>query len=140
MIVPSSMAGLDAHTVLATDPFIRYGYSFWGGRLVDNFLTQAGIRPRERFELSTLDAIAVMVDRGLGVSLVPYWSPPWPEALSLAKLPLPLPTEPRRLELLRMKGSARVHLLRVFLEQAVASLSRAFRPCGMIRAWPFRLV
>jgi DNA-binding transcriptional LysR family regulator len=67
MIVPSSMAGLDAHTVLAADPFIRYGCSFWGGRLVNNFLTQAGIRPRERFELSTLDAIAVMVDRGLGV-------------------------------------------------------------------------
>jgi DNA-binding transcriptional LysR family regulator len=134
MVVPSSMAGLDAHTVLVAEPFIRYGCSFWGGRLVDNYVTQAGIRPRERFELSALDAIAVMVDRGLRVSLVPDWSPPWPEALSLAKLPLPLQTEPRRLELLWMKGSMRVRLLRVFLEQAVASLSRAFRPCGMIRA------
>jgi DNA-binding transcriptional LysR family regulator len=61
------MAGLDAHTVLVAEPFIRYGCSFWGGRLVDNYVTQAGIRPRERFELSALDAIAVMVDRGLGV-------------------------------------------------------------------------
>lgn len=123
VIVPTSMAGRDAHTVLATEPFIRYGRSFWGGRLVHNYLTQARIRPRERFELSTLDAIAVMVDRGLGVSLVPDWSPPWPEGLSLAKLPLPLSTEPRRLGLLWMKGSARIRLLRVFLEQSVPSLS-----------------
>ncbi|MEZ0168006.1 LysR family transcriptional regulator [Microvirga sp. TS319] len=123
VIVPSSMGGLDAHTVLEAEPFIRYGRSLWGGRLVDNYLAQAKLRPRERFELSTLDAIAVMVDRGLGVSLVPDWSPPWPEGLSLAKLPLPLPAEPRRLGFLWMKGSARIRLLRIFLEQAVASLS-----------------
>jgi DNA-binding transcriptional LysR family regulator len=94
----------------------------WGGRLVENYLNRVGIRPRERFVLSTLDAIAVMVDRGLGVSLVPDWSPPWPEGLSLARLALPLPTEPRRIGLLWMKGSARSRLLRVFLEKAAESL------------------
>ena len=94
----------------------------WGGRLVESYLNRAGIRPRERFVLSTLDAIAVMVDRGLGDSLVPDWSPPWPEGLTLAKLPLPLPTEPRRISFLWMKGSARIRLLRVFLEKAAASL------------------
>jgi hypothetical protein len=26
-----------------------------------------------------LDAIAVLVDRGLGVSILPDWAPPWPE-------------------------------------------------------------
>ena len=64
----------DAHDVLATEPYIRYGHGVWGGRLVENYLNRVGIRPRERFVLSTLDAIAVMVDRGLGVSLVPDWS------------------------------------------------------------------
>lgn len=122
VIAPASMAGMDAHTVLSAEPFIRYGHGAWGARLVDNYLGRAGIRPRERFVLSTLDAIAVMVDRGLGVSLVPDWSPPWPEGLSLAKLPVPLPTEPRRLGLLWMKGSARIRLLRVFLEKAAASI------------------
>ncbi|RDI52277.1 LysR family transcriptional regulator [Microvirga subterranea] len=125
VIAPSSMASLDAHSVLASEPFIRYGHGVWGGRLVENYLAGAGIRPRERFVLSTLDAIAVMVDRGLGVSLVPDWSPPWPEGLSLTKLPLPLPAEPRRIGLLWMKGSARIRLLRVFLEQAAASLRQS---------------
>jgi DNA-binding transcriptional LysR family regulator len=122
VIAPSWMHGRHAHDVLSTEPYIRYGHGVWGGRLVENYLSRAGIRPRERFVLSTLDAIAVMVDRGLGVSLVPDWSPPWPEGLSLAKLPLPLPTEPRRIGLLWMKGSARIRLLRVFLEKAAASL------------------
>jgi DNA-binding transcriptional LysR family regulator len=122
VIAPSWMLGRDAHDVLATEPYIRYGHGVWGGRLVENYLNRVGIRPRERFVLSTLDAIAVMVDRGLGVSLVPDWSPPWPEGLSLARLALPLPTEPRRIGLLWMKGSARSRLLRVFLEKAAESL------------------
>ena len=45
--------------------------------------------PRERFELNALNAIAVMVDRGLGVSLVPDWARPWPEGLRLVRMPLP---------------------------------------------------
>jgi DNA-binding transcriptional LysR family regulator len=121
VIVPASMTGADAHSVLTREPFIRYGRSIWGGRLVEDYLHRARIRPKERFELSTLDAIAVLVNQGLGVSLVPDWAPPWPEGLSLAKLPLPLPTEPRRLGLVWMNGSARVRLLRAFLDQAISS-------------------
>jgi DNA-binding transcriptional LysR family regulator len=121
VIAPSSMAGAGAHDVLMSEPFIRYGRGIWGGRLIEYYLSQAGIRPRERFELSTLDAIAVLVDQGLGVSLVPDWAPPWPEGLSLAKLPLPLSAQPRRLGLLWMKACPRVRLLRAFLDQAIAS-------------------
>jgi DNA-binding transcriptional LysR family regulator len=122
VIAPSWMAGRDAHEVLSTEPYIRYGHGVWGGRLVENYLSRIGIRPHERFELSTLDAIAVMVDRGLGVSLVPDWAPPWPEGLTLARLPLPLPTETRKVGFLWLKGSARIRLLRVFLEEAISSL------------------
>jgi DNA-binding transcriptional LysR family regulator len=130
VLAPSALAGCGAHEVLSREPFIRYGRSLWAGRLVDNYLARAGIRPYDRFELPTLDAIAVLVDRGLGVSLVPDWAPPWPEGLSLTKLPLPLATEPRRLGLLWMKASARTRLLRVFQEQAVAALGPpAAKPC-----------
>ena len=90
----------------------------WGGRQVDAYLRQARVRPRERFELVTLDAIAVLVDRGLGVSLVPDWSPPWPEGLSLAKLPLPGKPPTRRLGLLWSRAFVRHRLVEAFLEQA----------------------
>jgi DNA-binding transcriptional LysR family regulator len=77
------------HAILASEPFIRMDRNLWPGRLVDGYLRKAGIRPHERFELDGVEAIAVMVDRGLGVSLLPDWAPPWPEGLSLAKLPVP---------------------------------------------------
>ena len=98
------MKGADAHTVPATEPFIRYDQSLWGGLQADAYLRQVRIRPRDRFELVTLDAIAVLIDRALGMSLVPDWSPPWPEGLSLAKLPLPGKPPTRHLGLLWSRG------------------------------------
>ena len=79
----------DPNVALASEPFIRLDRTGWAGRLVDGYLRHARIRPKERFELDGLEAITIMVDRGLGVSLVPDWSPPWPEGLSLRKLPVP---------------------------------------------------
>lgn len=68
--------------------FIRYDRRHWGGNLADACLRSLGVKPNERFELDSLEAIAVLVGRGLGVSLVPDWAPPWPEGLNLFKLPV----------------------------------------------------
>ena len=70
------------HAILASEPFIRLDRKVWPGRLVDGYLRKAGIRPRELFEIDQIHAIPVMVDRGLGVSLLPDFAPPWPEGLS----------------------------------------------------------
>ena len=37
--------------ILASQPFIRLDRNLWPGRLVDGYLRQAGIRPREFFEM-----------------------------------------------------------------------------------------
>src|SRR5260221_6264824 len=94
VLAPHHMAGADPHELLATQPFIRYDRNQWGGHQVNQYLQMVGIKPRERFELNALNAIAVMVDRGLGVSLVPDWARPWPEGLRVVRLPLRLATEP----------------------------------------------
>src|SRR5215207_11070718 len=88
VLTPASMSVRDPRVVLAAEPFIRYDRNNWGGRLVDGYLRRSGIRPRELFELDALEAIPVLVDRGLGVSLVPDWAPPWEDGLSLMKLPI----------------------------------------------------
>ena len=119
VLAPASLAGADAHAVLGTQPFIRYAQKLWGGRLAEAYLRRAGISPNERFELGTLDAIAVLVDRGLGVSLVPDWAPPWPEGLALAKLPLPGKPPTRHMGLLWTRASVRIRLVQAFLECAI---------------------
>src|SRR5882757_6368711 len=109
------------HAILASEPFIRLHRRLWPGRLVDGYLRKAGIRPRELYEIDLPEAIAVMVDRGLGVSLLPDWAPPWPEGLSLAKLPLPdAGPYARRIGVVWARASPRLRLVYAFLEQAAA--------------------
>ena len=110
------------HAILASEPFIRLDRKLWPGRLVDDYLRKVGIRPRELFEIDQFDPIAAMVDRGLGVSLMPDWAPPWPEGLSLAKLPVPDASSfARRIGLVWARASLRLRLVHAFLEQAMAA-------------------
>jgi DNA-binding transcriptional LysR family regulator len=121
MLAPAAKAFSDPHKALATEPFIRYDRNNWGGRLVEGYLRWAGIRPRDRFELDGLEAIAVLVDRGLGVSLVPDWAPPWPEGLSLTKLQVRNQSFTRRMGLLWTRASLRLRLVQALLDAATAS-------------------
>ncbi|HZV38967.1 MAG TPA: LysR substrate-binding domain-containing protein, partial [Pseudoxanthomonas sp.] len=118
MLAPARMAGRDPHELLASEPLIRYDRHQWGGRQADEYLRNAGIVPRERFELNALNAIAVMVDRGLGVSLVPDWARPWPEGLDLVRIPLPLPSEPRRIGVVWSRSSVRERLVNVLIRES----------------------
>jgi DNA-binding transcriptional LysR family regulator len=59
-----------------------------------------------------------MVDRGLGVSLVPDWARPWPEGLRLARIPLPQPSVPRRIGVIWSRASVRLRLVNVLLDES----------------------
>ena len=122
VLAPASTRIQDPHVLLASEPFIRPRRSSWVGRLVDGYLRQVGIRPHERFELDALEAIAVMVDRGLGVALMHDWAPPWPEGLSLLKIPVPKNQFGRRLGLIWRRTSVRVRLVQAFLEVAIVAV------------------
>ena len=122
VLAPASKSDCDPHAILASEPFIRLDRNLWPGRLVDAYLRKAGIQPRERFEINSFEAIAVMVDRRLGVSLLPEWAPPWPEGLSLAKLPVPDRSFVNGIGLVWARTSRRLRLVNAFLEQAAAAL------------------
>ena len=105
----------DAHTLLVTEPFIRYDRTAIGGRLADTYLRRHGLKPRERFELNALEAIAVMIDRGLGVSLVPDWPLSWPAGHTLVRRALPHPFAPRCVGLVWSRATARLRLVQALL-------------------------
>src|SRR5690606_37538353 len=127
VLAPAHMAGCDPHALLREQPLIRYDRHEWGGRQADEYLRLAGIVPRERFELNALNAIAVMVDRGLGVSLVPDWAKPWPEGLNVVRIPLPQRSEPRRIGMVWSRSSVRIRLVSVLLEEGRVVLSERQR-------------
>lgn len=111
VLAPKRLARTGALELLATQPLIRYDRNNWGGWLADRYLAQHDIHPRERFELDTLDAIPLLVERGLGVSLVPDWPRAWPLPKGVAMLRLPGEVPHRRLGMLWPSNSPYSRLL-----------------------------
>jgi len=130
VLTPASAPVRAPHAILASEPLIRPPHTTWAGRLIDGYLRKSGIRPRERFEVDTFEAIPFMVDRGLGVALVHDWAPPWLEALSLRKHSVPDNQFGRRMGFLWSRASVRIRLVHAFLEVAVVALAvgRAVTP------------
>lgn len=118
VLAPRAWAGDNPLQLLRERPFIRYERDLWGGRAADLYLDEVGIVPQERFELNALNAIALMVDRGLGVSLVPDWAPPWPEGIDVARLELPDRRVGRRIGIVWSRSSVRLRLVTALIEES----------------------
>lgn len=108
----------DAHALLRTQPFIRYDRRIWGGRLADRYLRERGIQPKVRVEIDGLLAIATLVSKRLGVSLLPDWSPMWSSSLAIQRIALPGVAPTRRLGFVRSVGGARSNLVDSLLRHA----------------------
>jgi len=118
VLAPSHMAHEDPLDLIRREPFVRYDRSLGGGKQADRYLRRRGIAPNERFELSSLLAIALMVHEGLGVSLVPDIQSPLTSGLNICQIPLLDLREPRQFGVLWRRGSPRCSVVTAFLEQA----------------------
>lgn len=117
-IAPQAMTVNSIRHALQEHPFIRYDRNQWGGQLVDRYLRQHRLKAREWLELDALDAIAALVDRGLGVAIVPDWTPPWPEHLNLQKHVLH-DGDVRHIGVLWNKSGAQITCTRAFIESCL---------------------
>jgi DNA-binding transcriptional LysR family regulator len=116
VLAPQRLAKIAPNDLLRRFPLIRYGRTQWGGRQAERYLRSEGITPIERLELTSITAIAMMVDRGLGVALVPDTSPLLPGGLQVAKLPVPDSSEERRVGFVWSRSSARQALIKALLK------------------------
>lgn len=124
-------AGQDPLELLRHHPLVRYDRQLAGGKLAERYLQAQGIRPRERLELNSVMAIALLVERGLGVGLVPDIGPALTDRRELCKLPVPTPPDqggkpplpPRELGLLWRNTSPRGRWVRSLLQCAQQVLS-----------------
>lgn len=71
VIAPKGTKGSTDRELLAAGPFIRFQRFAWAGRLIDTHLKDRGIKVNTGMEIDSLEAIALMVANGLGVSVVP---------------------------------------------------------------------
>jgi len=122
VLTAKSLRMRDPHEILARQPFIRLTRNVYAGQLIDNYLRKVGIRPKELFEIDGFELIAMMVDRGLGVSLLPDWPRPWPEGLLLRKLPLPGRSFQRKIGILWNRSSLRLRLIEALVRSAQTTI------------------
>ena len=118
VLAPQAWAHRDPHELLRDEPLIRYDRRLGGGQAAERYLRRAGIVPRERFEISSLAAIAMLVERGVGVSIAPDAATAWWPTLPVARLPLPQASESRRFGVVWPRGSARTRAVEVLVKHA----------------------
>jgi DNA-binding transcriptional LysR family regulator len=118
LLTPESMQVSDVRVTLETEPFLRYDRTTVGGRIADDYLRQQGIKTHQRCELDGLDALAALVSRGLGVSLVPHWLSAPGYNVPLARWPLPGSRAKRVVGMVWSRASARIRLVESFLQLA----------------------
>lgn len=129
LLAPRRLAHLDPHELLRSQPLIRYDRQLGGGQMVERYLRAAQIAPHERFELSSLVAIAMMVEKGLGVALVPDTALAWPDSQDVVRLALPMPQEDvRRFGVIWLRASARLPLIHHLVECARAVVAERGGP------------
>ncbi|MVA27296.1 LysR family transcriptional regulator (plasmid) [Agrobacterium vitis] len=119
-ITPEHVSERDIGKLLSDHKFIRYDRNNWGGRIANRFLEDRGLKPMERLELDSLEAIAVLVDRGLGISIIPDWAPPWPEGLRLNKIVLDTKDYARDIGIVWPRASPKMAIIETFVKHARA--------------------
>lgn len=118
LLAPQAWAARDPHEMLRSEPLIRYDRQLGGGQAADRYLRRAGIVPRERFEISSLAAIAMLVAREVGVSVAPDAATAWWPTLPVVRLPLPGPSQARSFGMVWQRASARASAIEVLAGHA----------------------
>jgi DNA-binding transcriptional LysR family regulator len=140
VLAPQAWAHRDPHELLRDEALIRYDRRLGGGQAAERYLRRAGIVPRERFEISSLAAIAMLVGRGVGVSIAPDAATAWWPTLPVARLPLPQSSQARRFGMVWPRTSPRTRAIEVLVDHArrVMAAEDDSRPTVASRSTPRR--
>jgi DNA-binding transcriptional LysR family regulator len=74
LLISQADPGTDIAAAVRRGPYIRYDPDSWGGQHAERYLSDHGGAPAALYDLDALEAIALLVGDGVGVSLVPDWS------------------------------------------------------------------
>jgi len=124
VLAPAVWAERDPHELLRNEPLIRYGSSLGGEKQANLYLRKHGIVPRERFKLSSLVAIAMMVERRLGVAIIPNTSSPLTKRLKVVSIALPDDVERRRFGVIWQRSSSHMRLIDGLIKAAHEALKK----------------
>ncbi|KAB2910728.1 MAG: LysR family transcriptional regulator [Hyphomicrobiaceae bacterium] len=87
VIAPDTVGEGSDEALLSNFPVIRFNRHAWAGRVIESELKRRKIITQDVMELDSIESIALMVGRGLGVAIVPYRTIAEPFPLPLTVVP-----------------------------------------------------
>ena len=124
LIKPLAVKTDNPRELIQTQTYIRYDRNLGGGKQAEQFLRKENLSPTEGFELSSLLSIALMVEAGLGVSIVPDIQSSLIDKLSIKKIKLNDNSPTRSIGILSQKHSVKKELI----DHLIASYRKLPRP------------
>lgn len=115
VVAPFNARGATDEALLARYPYIRFNRHFWVSRRIEDSLASRRIALRPSMELDSLEAIALMVRHGLGVSIVPVSHKAFARFHRLKMVPFGRPPMSRRIGLAERASNPKKRLTEVLL-------------------------
>ena len=88
LAVPLELDTKDWTSILQQEPFIRYERTSFGGRQVHRFLKSQSFSVQESIEVDDLQAMLTLVEKGLGVAILPVTESNMPLPSGVRTIPL----------------------------------------------------
>ena len=117
VLAPKSAPERTAVDLLATQPFIWFSRRTWAGQQIERALIRDGVRVRAAMEVDSLDAIAALVEAGIGVAIAPARIGARPFGPGLRTVAFGDPQRQRRLVLISRRPNPRRPFAEVLLTQ-----------------------
>ena len=124
VIAPMDTPGDTDREILENQPYIRFQRLAWAGHLIDASLRERSIRVNTMMEVDTLEAVALMVSKGLGVAIVPERTleKPFPDRLRI--VPFGDPPIHRTIGMIERINNPKVRLTETLIEECRARAQR----------------
>lgn len=115
VVAPAGAEGRTDAELLSRHPFIWFNRKTWAGRGIETELVRRNIKVVADMEVDSLEAIASMVDAGLGVSIIPLCRGARPLPNSVKTAPFGDPQFAREVGALIAKDTAPDSMIETFL-------------------------
>jgi DNA-binding transcriptional LysR family regulator len=124
VIAPSEAKGTTDGALLQEYPYIRFNRHFWVSQRIEDALVSRRIVLRESMELDSLEAIALMVRHGLGVSIIPVSHDGFLRFHRLKAVPLGRPPMSRQIGLAERVGNPKARVTAALMKALMHASAR----------------
>lgn len=116
VIASEDNVGTTDKSVLESQPYIQFNPRTWAGQQIERHLKDRKIKVIRGMEVDSLEAIALMVSNGLGVSVIPLRCGEEKVPFDLKCVPFGDPPQYLTLGLLQRQADRRLHLAQALLK------------------------